>query len=276
MYGQEIACLVIPLVIVVVVSGPAALIIGIVALNKIKEMRGLLERKIAPPERMPEMKLPTGVAREPQRAPEKPAEAVKEQPVPEPVFKPTSVPVAETIPAPTPVSQTAPPEPISPPAPVEAPKHPPAPAPQIIFNQAIEKNRKETISLEQRIGTRWVLIAGVITVFISAAFFLKFAYEHYWIGPWGRICIVAIAGLVCLAAGEITRRRGYEIAAKGTTALGFAFLYAADFAAYRFYDLIGSVPAFAVAIIITAAAMAYAVALNEVVAAFLYSAMCWS
>ncbi len=96
---QQIACLVIPLAIVIVVSGPAALIIGIVALNKIKEMRGLLERKITPPERMPEIKLPIGVAREPQRAPERSAEAVKEQPAPEPVFKTASVPAVESIPA---------------------------------------------------------------------------------------------------------------------------------------------------------------------------------
>jgi uncharacterized membrane protein len=172
------------------------------------------------------------------------------------------------MPVPTPVAPK-PPEPITPQAPVEKPKQSPVPAPQIIFKQPAEKIKKETVSLEQRIGTRWVLIAGVITVFISAGFFLKFAYEHYWIGPWGKICIVAVAGLISLAVGEITRRRGYGITAKGTTALGFALLYAADFAAYRYYELIGSIPSFAIAIAITIAAMAYAVALDEVVAAFL-------
>ena len=240
MYGQQIACLVIPLAIVIVVSGPVALIISIVALNKIKEMRGLLERKIAPPERMPEIKLPTGVAREPQRASEKPLEAVKEQPVPEPVFRPARVAVAEK----------------------------PFVAETISFVDRAT-TPKQAGSLEQRIGTRWVLIAGVITSIVGVGFFLKYAYDNDLIGPLGRVVITAVAGIAALIVGEGTRRRGYEIAAKGTTALGFAFLYAADFAAYRFYDLIGSVPAFAVAIIITAAAMAYAVALNEVVAAFL-------
>jgi uncharacterized membrane protein len=256
-----IECLLIPLAIAVAVSGPIALIISIVALNKIKEIQWLLERKSEIPRREPEFHIPVGVARQEQPVTVKP---------PEPVFRPAIVPVADKIPVPTPIAPSVPAEKVTPPAPAKEPTPQPViPPAHVVFEQTAKKVKKETISLEQKIGTQWVLIAGVITVFISAGFFLKFAYEHYWIGPWGRICIAAIAGIISLAAGEITRRRGYEIAAKGTTALGFAILYAADFTAYRFYDLIGSVPAFAIAIAITAAAMAYAVVLNEVVAAFL-------
>jgi uncharacterized membrane protein len=232
---QQIACLVIPLAIVIVVSGPAALIIGIVALNKIKEMRGLLERRIAPPERMPEMKLPTGVAREPQRAPEKPVEAVKEQPAPEPVFRPASVP-------------------------------PPVAKP-VSFMET-ETAARQTGSLEQKIGTRWLLILGIITSIVGVGFFLKYAYDNDLIGPLGRVVITAVAGIAALIVGEGTRRRGYGIVAKGVTALGFAILYAAVFSAYRFYELIGSGPAFALAIFITATAMLYAVALDEIIIAF--------
>ena len=239
MYEQQIACLVIPLAIVIVVSGPIALIIGIVALNKIKEMRDLLERKIAPPERMPEMKLPTGIAREPQRASERPAEVVKEQPIPEPVFKPASVPVAEK----PPVAET------------------------ISFVDTVATTRQAG-SLEQKIGTRWILIAGIITSIVGVGFFLKYAYDNDLIGPLGRVVITAVAGIAALIVGEGTRRRGYGIAAKGVTALGFAILYAAVFSAYRFYELIGSGSAFGLAIFITATAMLYAVALDEIIIAF--------
>ncbi len=266
---QQIVCLVIPLAIVIVASGPIALIISMVALNKIKAMRDLLERKGEIPRREPEIRSPIDIASEPHWAPEKPLQVVKEQPATEPLFKSTSVPVTEKIPVPAPVIPTSPPEPIAPPAPVETPKQQPIQFPQATFEQTAKKVQKETISLEQKIGTRWVLIFGVITIFISAGFFLKFAYDNSMVGPLGRVIITAIAGLAALIVGEITRRRGYEIAAKGTTALGFAILYAADFTAYRFYELIGSVPAFGIAIVITAAAMAYAVALDEVVAAFL-------
>jgi len=187
-----------------------------------------------------------GLNGRPERKSDSPERAAEIKKPPEPIFKPPA-----------------------PPAPQKMITQPPAPAQQAVIEQIPEKPKKEILSLEQKIGTQWVLIAGVITVFIAAGFFLKFAYDNYWIGPWGRIGIAAVAGFVSLAIGEFTRRRGYEIAAKGTTALGFAILYAADFAAYRYYGLIGVIPAFATAIIVTATAMSYAVAINEVIAAFL-------
>ncbi len=127
----------------------------------------------------------------------------------------------------------------------------------------------QTGSLEQRIGTRWVLVAGVITVIFAVGFFLKYAYENQWIGPWGRVLIAGLGGLAALAIGEVTRRRGYDFVAKGVTAMGFAILYATVFAAHRWYGLIGPVPAYVLAVGVTMAAMLYAVVLDEVAIALL-------
>ena len=217
------------------VSGPIALIISIIALNKTKEIYRQLPGKVEKPLR--EEAKPTVII-------EKPIEVTKEQP-------------AETVIA----------------AKIEVPKK----IGQDIFKTAAERIKekekrvagRETISLEQRIGTRWILIAGIITVIFAVGFFLKYAYDNNLIGPLGRVIIVAISGLVALAIGEITRKRGYGIVAKGVTALGFAILYAAVFSAYRFYGLIGSTPAFALSILVTTAAMLYAVSMNEIVVAFL-------
>jgi len=134
-----------------------------------------------------------------------------------------------------------------------------------IKERAKQIHSQPTISLEQRIGTRWIAIAGTITVIVGVAFFLKYAYDNWVIGPLARVVITAAGGLVALVAGEVTRRRGYEIVAKCVTALGFGVLYAAVFSAYRWYGLIETTPAFVLAILITAAAMLYAVALDEVV-----------
>ena len=131
-----------------------------------------------------------------------------------------------------------------------------------------ETAAKQAGSLEQKIGTRWILIAGIITSIVGVGFFLKYAYDNDLIGPLGRVVITAVAGIAALIVGEGTRRRGYGIVAKGVTALGFAILYAAVFSAYRFYELIGSGPAFVLAIFITATAMLYAVALDEIIIAF--------
>lgn len=129
--------------------------------------------------------------------------------------------------------------------------------------------KREPTSLEQRIGTRWVLAAGVITVVFAVGFFLKYAYDQQWIGPLGRVVVAALGGVLALSVGEITRRRGYDVVAKGVTALGFAILYATVFAAHRWYGLIDSALAYGLAVALTVAAMSYAVVCDEVVAALL-------
>jgi len=230
--------LLILLVVASLICGPIALIVSIVALSKIKQIS--IERAIERPKFVPEK------------------EIVKPPPV-----KVEAPPV-----------QKAPPITI----PLEIPK---APEPPKITKETVTIPLKPTIEkekkiperkvgvLEQRIGTRWVLIAGVITTIVAVGFFLKYAYDNNLIGPLGRVVIAVIAGLIALALGEVTRRRGYEIVAKGVTALGFAILYAAVFSAYRFYGLVGPAAAFILSILVTIAAMLYAVSLNEIVVAVL-------
>lgn len=131
------------------------------------------------------------------------------------------------------------------------------------------KSQKSEVSIEQKIGTQWVLIAGIITVLVGVGFFLKYAYDNFGLTPLVRVIIVAVGGLACLITGEITRRRNYEVVAKGVTALGFALLYASVFAAYQLFHMIGMLPAFMCAVGITIAAMLYAVVLDEILIAFI-------
>ena len=147
-----------------------------------------------------------------------------------------------------------------------------SPRPHAVAEQVARKEEPVApakAALEERIGTRWVLIAGIITVIVAAAFFLKYAWENWSISDAAKVIAVAVCGVIALALGEITRRRSYDIVAKGVTALGFALLYTAVFAACSLYDLIGVYYAFGIAIAITAAAMAWAVVLDEVLLAFL-------
>ncbi len=238
MHEQEIMCFLIPLIIVIVFSGPIALIISIVALNKIKELKSLLVRKAEQPRS--EIQKPLSPPVVSPLWPQKPPEPIKEKPAPEPPPKPEPVPSKE----PEPAFKT------------------------FTFAEPL-KTVKQAGSLEQKIGTRWILVAGIITSIVGVGFFLKYAYDNDLIGPLGRVVITTIAGLIALIIGETTRRRGFGIVAKGLTAMGFAILYASVFSAYRFYELIETGPAFALAILITAAAMLYAVALDEIIIAFL-------
>ena len=229
--------LLILLAIACIVSGPVALIISIIALNKTKQ-----------------------IYRQPPRRVEKPAKEEAAKPA---VVIPEAIEIRKDERVIEP-AETARPEDKK-----KAEKEVLKAAAERIKGKTKAFVDRKTGTLEQRIGTRWVLIAGIITVIFAVGFFLKYAYDTNLIGPLGRVVIAAVGGLVALVVGEVTRRRGYGIVAKGVTALGFAILYAAVFSAYRFYGLIGPTPAFVLAIFVTAAAMLYAVSLNEIVVAFL-------
>jgi len=238
------------LAIFCVLSGPIALIVSIVAIRRLKELDSNLH-ELSRASRRQAGAVPTAA---PQRL--EPARTIE----PRPVFEEIRHETITQAPAAT--SQ-------------EAPRPAPQPVSVGTFFQKDTASHATAepvplgTSLEQRIGTRWVLIAGVITVMFAVGFFLKYAYEQHWIDPRGRVLIAGFSGLVALAIGEVTRRRGYDIVAKGVTALGFAILYATVFAAHRWYGLIGSPTAFALAIAITAGAMLYAVVLDEIVIAML-------
>jgi uncharacterized membrane protein len=229
---DETIILLIVLAIGLCLSGVAALIISIIALNKTNDLFWQIQEK--------------GILIDKPLA-KKPAEVPKPQiamtPPPPPPMK-TQLETKEAQPS---LSQVIKVPEIKMPA-VKIPK---------------------TGTLEQRIGTQWLLIAGIITVIVGVGYFLKYAYDNAIVGPMGRVAIAAVSGLIAICIGEITRKRNYEIVAKAVTALGFAILYAAVFSAYRFYNLIDSAPAFGLAILITIAAMLYAVSLNEVLIAVL-------
>lgn len=234
---EGLIILLILLAVACIICGPIALIISIIALSRASRTYREPRRKVE--------KIPSREVTRPAAAAPKPIEAGEQE---------RPVEAAETV--------------------AEEDKKKLAKEALKAAAERIEQGRKEAAGrkvagLEQRIGTRWVLFAGVITVIFSVGFFLKYAYDTNLIGPLGRVVIAAVSGLLALAIGEITRRRGYGIVAKAVTALGFAILYAAVFSAHRYYGLIGSTSGFVLAILVTAAAMLYAVGMNEIVAAFL-------
>ena len=249
MFGLEI--LFIPLLIIYVFSGPIALIVVCNLLGKVKRLSRKIESLEADTDTGKPLEplfkpMPRTVAVEPVDLPQDqtPAAASPEPVASEPQTPPPST--AELLKEMPPI-QT---------------RHVPEPVKQ-------KRPEKSEISMEQKIGTQWVLIAGIITVMVGVGFFLKYAYDNFGLTPLVRVIIVAVAGLGCLITGEVTRRRSYEIVAKGVTALGFALLYASVFAAYQMYDLIGMLPAFICAVGITVAAMLYAAVLDEILIAFI-------
>lgn len=177
-----------------------------------------------------------------------PAKPVCPPPPPQHVFIPHGEPAK-----PEPVEPVSKPWLESEPQPAEVtPSHPP----------------KSRLQWEQWVGTRGLLVVGIIATLIGTGLFLKYAYDGNLIGPGGRVMITTLAGALALGLGEWTRRRDYGVVARGLTALGFAILYASIFSAYQLYHLLGATPSFGLSILITAAALAYAVSLDDILPAF--------
>ncbi|MFC1782948.1 DUF2339 domain-containing protein [Planctomycetota bacterium] len=232
-----------------------------------------------------------------QRRTARPGERPESREAPITSIEPAAAPEPEVVQEPEPPEERVPAEPVPPLPPQPTPKEPipiePDEAPEEVTAEGeprppeskVVTSSAEVLSqmrqkvnidasgareaLEQRIGTKWILIVGVITTLIATGFFLRYAYDNDLIGPLGRVMITTAAGLLALGLGEWTRRRDFGIAARGLTAMGFAILYAAVFSASSFYHLIGTNTALGLSILVTVGAMFYAVGMNEILAAFL-------
>jgi uncharacterized membrane protein len=113
-------------------------------------------------------------------------------------------------------------------------------------------------SLERRIGERLLLYAGMVLVVFAVGFFLRYAFEHDWVSPAVRVSLGLAGGLALVAGGARLVRGGYEQYGLFITGGGFAVLFLSIYAAFAIYALIGQTPAFALLVLVAAAAAAIA------------------
>jgi uncharacterized membrane protein len=122
------------------------------------------------------------------------------------------------------------------------------------------------LSLEERIGKRWITWLGALALFVGAAFFVELAVARGWVGRNGSVlgprflvASVGAFGLALLVAGARCARRGLDAPAQGLTGAGLAILYAAVYAGLDTYHLYGSGPAFVAMVGVTALGVTLAV-----------------
>ena len=168
---------------------------------------------------------------------------------PRPITAPAPAPpprVVEVIPAPEarelPTPEAIPP-PVPPPAAPPPPRPPRPPAPRV--------GRRD---FESVVGANWLSKLGVIAILVSAAFFLKYAFEAGWIGPTLRVAIGLLAAGIFLGLGQyLVVKPTYRTYAQVLAAGGIVILFLSIWAAFNLYHLIGFAAAFAV---LAAAALA--------------------
>jgi uncharacterized membrane protein len=110
-----------------------------------------------------------------------------------------------------------------------------------------------TPSFEERVGTRWVVWVGGLTLALGGFFMVRYSIEAGLIGPGVRTLLGGAFALALLAAGEWTRRKESVSTIEALpianipailTAAGTSVAFATVYAAYALYDFLSPATAF--------------------------------
>ena len=165
-----------------------------------------------------------------------------------------STPAPPPAPAPTETSgwpddaEDAGPAP-APPAPASTAPAAATPAPAAAI--ALPYSRPEPLLLETRIGTRWMLYAGVATLVVGVGLFIRYAFVNQWITEPLRVGTGVLAGGLLIVSGRRFAARGH--ARFGTTLAGggVGAWYLAAYAALNLYRLVDAATGFAMLVAVT-------------------------
>src|SRR5436305_4481767 len=106
---------------------------------------------------------------------------------------------------------------------------------------------------EERLGTRWVVWVGGLTLALGGFFMVRYSIEAGLLGPGVRTILGGLFALALLAAGEWTRRKESISSIEALpianipailTAAGTAVAFATVYAAYALYDFLAPATAF--------------------------------
>jgi hypothetical protein len=114
-------------------------------------------------------------------------------------------------------------------------------------------------ALEEKIALVWFARAGALAVLVGAAYFLKYAIDNAWIGPWGRIGTACVCGAAAIVAGEVLRPRTRAAWIHALQGAGIALLFLGAFASHAFYRVVPVGVAFAAVAAVALAGGALAV-----------------
>lgn len=120
-------------------------------------------------------------------------------------------------------------------------------------------------NLESYLGARWPVWVGGVALAFGGIFLVRYSIEAGLLGPAARLTLASLFGLLLMAGGEIVRRRALpkisELYANAMipgalTAAGAVTLLGTVFAAYAFYEFIGSGTAFVLLALVSFAVIA--------------------
>lgn len=123
---------------------------------------------------------------------------------------------------------------------------------------AAAKTPSKPVDWESLAGT-WFNRVGIVALVFGVSFFLKYAFDHRWIGELGRVVLGILAGMAMLAAGDRFARTGMAYYGRMLLGGGICVLYLSGYSAFAYYHLITQTAAFSFLVAVTASACALAV-----------------
>ncbi|MBB6254833.1 DUF2339 domain-containing protein [Nitrospirillum iridis] len=145
--------------------------------------------------------------------------------------------------------RAAPPVPVAPAGPVLPESVEPPPPPSSIVPHPVSPAPLPVApTLEQTLGTRWLVWLGALAVALAGVFLAKYAVDQGLLGPAVRLSVGVLFGVGLTAAGDQLRRRSPQggqalhIASipAALTAAGLAIAFACIYAAHALHGLIGA------------------------------------
>jgi Predicted membrane protein (DUF2339)/Protein of unknown function (DUF3999) len=175
-----------------------------------------------------------------------------------------------------------PPEPVPAQAPIAFPQPVPPPVSEPIERaarpaEAVKRERRSSQAVDEWPIWQWpaggntIVRVGVVVLFFGGAFLLKYAHERFHLPVELRLAGAAVGALVLLVIGWRLRERrpGYALTLQGG---GIGILYLVIFAAFRLYNLLPPVLAFALLVAVAALSAMIAVAQDALALAVLGTA----
>ncbi len=115
-----------------------------------------------------------------------------------------------------------------------------------------DRLRKDTASLENRIGSQVFSRIGIVALLVATTLFLKWAIDNHWIGPIGRVAAGMVGGAALVLWSERFRRKGFPAFSYSLKAVGSGVLYLSLWAAFQLYHLLPASAALGAMVLVTA------------------------
>lgn len=115
------------------------------------------------------------------------------------------------------------------------------------------KRAADPKTLEEAFTSRWLVWLGALAIGLAGTFFVRYAIENGFLGPFARVTLGFIAGIALAIAGEWLRRRPLQRAIAAVrsnqvppalTASGLFTAFVSIYAAYGLYHLLSPMTAF--------------------------------